>query len=70
MQLVTEVTPACLDVELRSGFIHKIDGLVGEESVCDVPMTELSGRHERGVLQSDSMMHFVAFFQATEDAHL
>jgi len=33
-------------------------------------MTELSGRNEGSILQPNSMMNLVAFFQSTEDAYL
>lgn len=66
----TKARAAYFDVELRSGLVHEVDGLVRKKTVCDVPVTELSGRHQGGILQAYSVVEFVAFFQAPQNAHL
>ena len=49
------------------GFVDEVDGLVGEEAVGDVARGELGGGDERGVLDLDLVVDFVALLQAAED---
>ena len=53
--------------ELGSGFVHEVDGLVGEEAVGDVAMGEGDGGDEGIVLNAHVMVVLVALFQSAQD---
>ena len=54
--------------QLRRGFVHQVDGFVGQESIGDVAVREHCGSHERSVLDADAMMNLVSLAQSSKDA--
>ena len=56
-----------LHLQPRRGFIHEVDGLVGEEAIGDVAAAEHRGRHQGVVGDAHAMVHFVALLQAAQD---
>ncbi len=50
------------DAQLRCGFVDKVDGLVGKEPVCEVPVRQHGRGHQCGILDADTVVNFVAFF--------
>ncbi len=57
-----------LGAQLRGGFVHQVDGLVGQEPVGDVAVRQLSGGDQRAVLDADAVVQLVALAQAAQDA--
>ncbi len=55
------------DAELAGGFIHEVDGLVGEEAFGDVTVAQGGGGDDRGILDADAVVGFVAVFEAAQD---
>ena len=53
--------------QFRGGFVHEVDGLVGEEPVADVAVREDGGGDERGVLDADAVVDLVLFAEAAQD---
>ena len=54
--------------QAAGGFVHQVDGLVGQEAVGDVAVRELGGGDQGGVLDADALvMGFVARLEAAED---
>ena len=51
-----------LDLQTRRGFIDQIDRFIWKKSVADVAMRKHRGRNQRGVSDTHTVMHFVAFF--------
>ena len=49
------------------GFINQIDSLVRQKALRYVTMRQRRSRHDRGVLDSDAVVHFVALFQAAQN---
>ena len=56
-----------LDAELGGRLVHEVDGLVGEEAAGEVAVGQHRGRHQRGVLDADAVVHLVALLQPAED---
>ncbi len=56
-----------LHAQTRRGFVHKVDGLVRQEPVSDIPVRQIGGRNNRGVRHADTMVRLVATLQATEN---
>ena len=56
-----------LGLDHGTGLIHQVDGLVGQEAVGDVPVTEGGCRNQGAVVDLDAVEHFVPLFQATQD---
>ena len=52
---------------LAAGFVHQVDGFVGQEAVGDVAVGEHGGAHQGGVLDAHAVVHFVALLQAAQD---
>ena len=50
-----------------AGFIHQVDGLIGQETVGDIAVGQGGCCNQRSVLNLDAVEHLVAFFQATQD---
>ncbi len=55
------------DAQLGGGFVHQVDGLVGQAAVGDVAMAELDRLHQRLVLVADLVVIFVAAAQPAQD---
>ncbi len=55
------------DPELRRGFIHEINGLVGKKSVGDVTIAQLSRRNNRPIGDADTMVYLVPFLESPEN---
>ena len=53
-----------LDAELGGRLVHEVDGLVREEAAGEVAIGQHRGRHQRGVLDADAVVHLVALLQA------
>ena len=53
--------------QARGGFIHEIDGFVGQEAIRDVAMRERGGGDERGVLDADAVVDFVTLLESAQD---
>ena len=53
--------------QLRSGFIHQVDGLVGQEAVGYIAVRELDGRDDGVVFDPHLVVVLVFLFQATQD---
>ena len=50
------------------GLVHKVDGLVGQEAIGDVPLGELGRGHERRILDLHPLVvRLIAGLQAAED---
>lgn len=60
----------CLNIELRRGFIYKVNCLIREESISDVSMRKLGSRDQRSILQAHAMVDLVSLLQAAENTHL
>ena len=56
-----------LGAQLGRRFIHQVDRLVGQESIGDVAFRQHRGRHQRRVLDSNSVMDLVAFLQPAQN---
>ena len=56
-----------LDLEARGGFVHEIDGLVGQKAVADVAVRKRGGGDERAVLDAHAVVHFVALLEPAQD---
>ena len=56
-----------LQPEFSGGFIHQVDGFVGEETVGYVSVGKLYGGYQSAILDAYMMVVFVTLFQATED---
>ena len=54
-----------LHTEFGSSLIHEVDGLVGEETVCDVAFRELHGSDAGVVLDTHLVVVLVALLQST-----
>ncbi len=48
-------------------FVHQVDGLVGKETVGNIPMRQLHGGNNRLIHNPDLMMRFVFFFQSPKN---
>ncbi len=53
--------------DAASGFVDQIDGLVGQLPISDITIRQTGCRHDGGVGDIHTVMHFVFFFQATQD---
>ncbi len=56
-----------LHAHARGGFVDQVDRLVGQEAVGDVAVRERRGGDQRGVLDADAVVDFVALLQAAQD---
>ena len=56
-----------LHTQLGGGLVHQVDGLVGQETVGDVPVAQLDGGYDGIVFDAHVVMVFVAFLQSTQD---
>ncbi len=56
-----------LGAQLGRRLIDQVDRLVGQESIGDVTLREHRGRHQRGVLDSNSVMDLVAFLEPAQN---
>ena len=56
-----------LRANLGAGFIDQIDGLVGQEPVCDIPVGQGRGGDDGGVRNLHAVEHLIALLQATEN---
>ena len=50
-----------------AGFIHQVDGLIGQETVGDIPVGQGGRRNQRAILDFHAVEHLVPFLQATQD---
>ena len=57
-----------LHSQLGSGFVHEVDGLVGQETVGDVAVRKGYGGDDGIVLDTNLVVVFVAFLQSAQDA--
>ena len=55
------------DLQAGRGFVHEIDGFVGQEAVADIAIAEHGGGDERGVLDANAVVDFVAFLESAQD---
>ncbi len=58
-----------LQTQFGCGLVHKVDGLVRQEPVGDVPRGERHGGDERVVLDADAVVCLVFLFQAAQDGY-
>ena len=56
-----------LDAQLRTGFVHEVDGLVGQEPAGDVTIAQDAGRDKRGVLDAHAVVNLIALLEAAQD---
>ena len=56
-----------LGTDHGTGFIHQVDGLIGQEPVGDIPMGQHCRGNERLILDLDAMEYFIAFLQTTQN---
>ena len=56
-----------LDAQLAGGFVHQVDGLVGQEAVGDVALGEHGRGHQGRVLDPDPVVHLVALLEPPQD---
>ena len=56
-----------LDAQAAAGFVHQVDGLVGQEAVGDVAVGEQGRGHESRVLDAHPVVHLVALLEAAQD---
>ena len=56
-----------LHAEFGGGFVHQVDGLVGQEAVGDVAVAEFYGGNDGFVLDAHLVVVLVTFLQAAED---
>ena len=55
------------DAQLTGGFVHQVDGFVGQETVGEIAVAEHRCADQRAVLDAHTVVHFVALFQATQN---
>ena len=58
-----------LDPKPGRRFIDQVNGLVGQETIRDVPVTEFGRRYDGGVLDPHAVMHLVAVLDAAQDGN-
>ena len=51
------------------GFIHKVDGFIGEKAVGDVLVRQHRSRHKSAVTEFDSVVDLVTFFQSPQNGN-
>jgi hypothetical protein len=56
-----------LHPQARGGLVDQVDGLVGQVAVGDVAAREHRRGDERGVLDTDAVVHLVALLEAAQD---
>ncbi len=56
------------DAAAAGGLVHQVDGFVGQEAVGDIAIGEHGSGNQRAILDAHTMMGFVAFLQAAQDA--
>ena len=56
-----------LGLDHGAGFIHKVDGLIGQETVGDIPVRQRGGGNQRGVLNFDAVVDLVPLLQTTQN---
>ena len=54
-------------LQTRCGFVHQIDGLIGQEAVADVAAAQHGGCHQGTVADAHAVVNLVALLQTTED---
>ena len=52
-----------------AGFIHQVDGLIGQEPVGDVPVRQGGRRNQGRVLNFHAVEHFIPLFQPTQNGN-
>src|ERR1043166_1580416 len=57
-----------LDAQARGGLVYEVNGLVGQEAVCDVAVRERGGGDDGRVLDAHAVVHLVALLQAAQDS--
>src|SRR5690606_29659636 len=55
-----------LDADTRRGLVDQIDRLVRQESVSDITVRQCRCRDDRSVLDADTVVHLIAFFQSAK----
>ncbi len=55
--------------QFGGGFVHQIDGLVGQEAVGDVAIGENRGAHQSGVFDAHAVVQFVTILQAAQNGN-
>ena len=58
---------ADLNGERSRGFVHQVDGLVGQKAVADVAMRERGRGHDGRVLDAHVVVRLVAILQAAQN---
>ena len=58
-----------LQAQLCSRLVHKVDGLVGQKTACDVAVAKFHSRHNSLVLDTHLVVVLVAVAQTTQDGH-
>ena len=58
-----------LHAQLGGGLVHQVDGLVGQETVADVPFGQLHGGYAGVVLDAHLVVVLVAFLQSAQYAY-
>ena len=56
-----------LGLDHGAGFIHKVNGLVGQETVGNIAVGQGRGGDERSVLNLDAVVDLIPFLQTTQD---
>ncbi len=49
-----------LGLDERAGFVHKVDGLVRQESIRDISMAQRCRRDQRRILNLHAVEHLIA----------
>ena len=58
-----------LDAQPRRGFVHQIDGLVGQESIRDIPVAQLCRREDRAVEDLHAVVGLIPRLEPAQDRH-
>ena len=58
-----------LDAQFGSGFINKVDGLVGQETIADVALAQLHRGDDGIILDAHLVVILVALFQTSQDGN-
>src|SRR5690606_25319074 len=56
-----------LHLDLAGGLVDQVDGLVRQEAIGDVAVTERARRNQSRILNPDPVVHFVALLEAAQN---
>ena len=57
------------DLQAGRGFVHEVDGFIGQEPVADVAVAEDGCGDEGGILDANAVVDFVAFLESAKDRY-